>query len=145
MDWTQVYDADKQPTKEDIAAFIANPLWEDLNSFLQENNQAEPNYSYSNCSGQPGWNVKYQKAGRSLCTLYPMSGFFIALVVIGTKEEAEADLMAPILSEHVQQLLASSVSVMGGRWLMIHVTDEQILDDVKRLIQLRRKIKKGGK
>ena len=30
----------------------------------------------------------------------------------------------------------------GGRWLMINVTDEAILDDVKRLVQVRRKIKR---
>ncbi len=145
MDWIELYGADRQPTKTDIAEFIANPLWEDLNAFLHANYEVEPSYSYSGCSGQPGWNVKYQKAGRSLCTLYPMPGFFIALVVIGAKEEAEAELMAPMLSEHVQGLMAGSVSVMGGRWLMINVTDERILNDVKRLIQLRRKIKKVGK
>lgn len=144
MEWIELYGTDRQPTETEIAEYIANPLWEDLNAFLRENYEVQPGYSYSGCSGQPGWNVKYQKAGRSLCTLYPMPGFFIALVVIGAKEEAEAELMAPTLSECVQGLLESSVSVAGGRWLMIHVTDEQVLDDVKRLIQLRRKIKRRG-
>lgn len=145
MDWIDIYSMDKQPTKAEIAEYIANPMWEDLNAFLSENYEIQPSYSYSKCSGQPGWNVKYQKAGRSLCTLYPMPGFFIALVVIGAKEEPEAELMKPTLSEHAQGLMSSSASVAGGRWLMINVTDEQILGDVKQLIQLRRKIKKAGK
>ncbi|WP_423245054.1 DUF3788 family protein [Heliorestis acidaminivorans] len=25
--------------------------------------------TYSKCSAQPGWNVKYKKSGKSLCTL----------------------------------------------------------------------------
>jgi len=140
MDWRELYGADKQPTKTEIDEYIASPLWDELNIFLQESYDVQPSYSYSQCSGQPGWNVKYQKAGRSLCTLYPMQGFFIALVVIGAKEEAEAELMAPMLSAHIQQLMASAASVAGARWLMIHVTDAQVLDDVKRLIQLRRKV-----
>lgn len=142
MEWIELYSAGNQPTKEQIAEFIATPLWEELNDFLQENYEVEPKYSYSNCSGQPGWNVKYQKAGRSLCTLYPMDGFFIALVVIGAKEEVEAEFLMPTLTVHVQDLMKSSAAVMGGRWLMIQVTDEQILEDVKSLIQVRRKIKK---
>ena len=90
MSWVNLYSADRQPTKAEIAEYIANPLWDEMNDFLRKNYKVEPSYSYSACSGQPGWNIKYQKAGRSLCTLYPMSGYFIALVVIGAKEQVEA-------------------------------------------------------
>ncbi|MDL2234887.1 DUF3788 domain-containing protein [Christensenellaceae bacterium OttesenSCG-928-L17] len=139
MEWFNLYGADNQPTAQETSTFISSPLWGELNAFLHDNYDVEPSYSYSNCSAQPGWNVKYQKAGRSLCTLYPMDGFFIALVVIGAKEEIEAELLSPGLTPHVQELLNTASGIMGGRWLMIHVTDAQVLDDVKRLIQLRRK------
>lgn len=139
MNWFDLYGADRQPSQAEISEYIANPLWEDLNAFLRDTYGVQPSYSYSACSGQPGWNVKYQKAGRSLCTLYPMQGFFIALVVIGEREKTEAELLAPTLSEHVQQLLSSAVSVAGGRWLMIHVTNKYFLRDVEQLIRLRRK------
>ena len=142
MDWAELYNSDNQPGSEEIAEYIASPLWADLNSFLQENYGVEPVYSYSICSGQPGWNVKYKKAGRALCTLYPMSGFFIALVVIGAKEEMEAELVLPDCDESIRCMYDNAVALMGGRWLMIHVTSEKILEDVKRLIQLRRKIKR---
>jgi hypothetical protein len=144
MDWFSAYESNRQPTPAEISAFIANPLWEELNAFLRESYDVASSYSYSGCSGQPGWNVKYQKAGKSLCTLYPMEGFFIALVVIGTKEEAEAELLKPMLTEQVRQLFAGPAHSMG-RWLMIHVTNEQALADVKQLIQVRRKIKKPAK
>ena len=142
MDWNNLYTADKQPTEAEIAEYIANPLWKDLNDFLQENYEVVPSYSYSTCSGQPGWNVKYKKAGRSLCTLYPMPGFFIVLVVIGTREEMEAEPILLECDESIQTMYNGAVPLMGSRWLMIHVTSEKILDDVKHLIQLRRKIKK---
>lgn len=141
MDWVNLYSADKQPTEAEIAEYISNPLWDDINYFLRENYEVEPKYSYSTCSGQPGWNVKYQKVGRSLCTLYPMTGYFIALVVIGAKEEVEAEMAMPTLDESIQSMYGKAIPLMGGRWLMIHVTSEKLLDDVKLLIQLRRKIK----
>ena len=142
MEWVKLFTPDKQPSESDISDYIHNPLWEDLNSFLRDNYEIEPTYAYSACSGQPGWNIKYQKAGRSLCTLYPMEGFFIALVVIGNKELKEAELIMPSCEESTQSIFAHADVVMGGRWLMIKVENEIILDDLKRLIQLRRKIKR---
>lgn len=123
------------------AEYIETPLWANLNDFLREKYGVQPSYDYSICSSQPGWNVKYRKGGRSLCTLYPMPGFFIALVTIGAKEEMEAELIAPTFTNHVQELMKIAGRVMGARWLMIHVTDEQVLDDVKCLIQIRYKIR----
>lgn len=142
MDWFNLYPAGIQPTEGQIAEFVASPLWSQINDFIRDGYGAEPRYSYSGCSGQPGWNVKYQKAGKSLCTLYPMDGFFIALVVVGAKEQMEAELLAPSFTAHVQELLRSSDGIAGAQWLMIRVTNEQVLDDVKTLIQIRRKIKK---
>lgn len=142
MNWMNLYSADIQPTDEQVSNYISNPLWAQLNDFLQENYKVEPRYSYSACSAQPGWNIKYQKSGRSLCTLYPMEGFFIALVVIGTKEQTETELRLPLFTEHVQSLMKTAGGITGARWLMINVTDDSILDDVKTLIQIRRKIKK---
>jgi hypothetical protein len=73
-----------------------------------------------------------------------MPGFYIALVCIGNKEQAAAELIMPTLREYTQQLFNTAGALMGSRWLMIHVTDEGILDDVKRLIKVRRKIKSKG-
>jgi len=142
MDWANLYGIDKQPTKEEINEYISSPLWSEFNSFLRENYEVEPIYSYSPCTAQPGWNVKYQKVGRSLCTLYPMDGYFIALVVIGNKEQMEAELVVSAGIKYIQELFAAVTFSAGGKWLMIDVTDSAILEDVKRLIQTRRKIKK---
>ena len=142
MEWINLYGPDRQPGAAEIARYINSSLWEEMNHFLQENYETQPDYSYSGCSAQPGWNVKYQKAGRSLCTLYPMDGYFIALVVIGAKEQTEAELLMPMCDSDTQKLFANTAFSAGGRWLMISVTNEAVLQDAERLIQLRRKIKK---
>lgn len=142
MEWAKLYGPDKQPSEAEIEAFVSTPLWAEIHRFVREQYAVEPSYSYSTCSGQPGWNVKYQKAGRALCTLYLMPGYFIALVVVGSKERPEAELLMPTCSPYTQALFARTSAVMGGQWLMIHVTEEPVLEDVKQLIQVRRKIKK---
>lgn len=96
---------------------------------------------YSKCSAQPGWNIKYQKSGKSLCTLYPMEGYFIALVVIGEKERPQAELLMPALTPYTQEIYHNAGGLNGARWLMLNVTAEDVLQDVKSLIMLRVKPK----
>lgn len=70
-----------------------------------------------------------------------MPGFFIALVVIGNKEMAEAELIIPTCTTYVNSMFQNAVFSTGGKWLMLNVTDDKILDDVISLIQLRVKPK----
>jgi len=141
MEWSQRYASDQVPTFEAMDTFINSPLWSDLNTYLQKAYAIVPKITYSGCSLQPGWNVKYQKSGKSLCTLYPMQGFFIALVVIGSKEMTEAELCMPLCSAYTQTLFTSTEVFMSSKWLMIHVTDADVLNDARRLIALRAKPK----
>ncbi len=141
MEWSTLYDQEHPPSIDNINSYVNTGLWQRLNSFLQNTYRIQPKLSYSGCSMQPGWNIKYQKSGRSLCTLYPMSGFFIALVVIGNKESNEAELMLPSYSGYTQNLFKNTGCSAGGRWLMMNVTEPAILDDVMNLIQIRLKPK----
>lgn len=137
MEWRTLYSQSNPPVLDDISDYANTRLWQRLNSFLQNTYQIQPKLSYSQCSMQPGWNIKYQKSGKSLCTLYPMEGFFITLVVIGNKENFEAELMLPSFSKYTQSLYQNTAFSAGGRWLMINVTEPAILDDVINLIQIR--------
>lgn len=137
MEWSNLYDTNSQPSLDKISAYISNELWQHLNSFLQNTYHIQPKLTYSQCSMQRGWNIKYKKNGKSLCTLYPMENYFIALLVIGNKEMQEVELLMPLCSEYTQVLYEKTGSYNGGRWLMLNVTDSFILEDVINLIQIR--------
>lgn len=89
-----------------------------------------------------GSNTK-SKVGRTLCTLYPMGGYFIALIVIGDREMTETELMLPSFTEYFQQLYHETKTGMGQKWLMLSVTDVAVLEDVKQCIAIRRGKKKN--
>lgn len=141
MEWSKLFGQDNQPTFEEISGYIHCAQWEELNALLQETYHVKPVLSYSKCSGLPGWNVKYKKGGKSLCTLYPMEGFFTALVTIGNKETHEVELTLSSYSDYTQALYKRTPFSCGGRWLMINVTDSSVLDDVVNLINIRVKVK----
>ena len=131
-----------KPSMAKINAYLNSPLFECLCTYLEVEYQSKPVLEYSRCSMQYGWNVKYKKAGRTLCTLYPMEGCFIALIVIGDREMTETELMLPFFTEYIQQLYHGTKIGMGQKWLMINVTDDAVLEDVKQLIAIRRNKKK---
>lgn len=135
--WTTLYPAGKAPGLAEIAGFIANPLWEELRGFIEESYGVSPMVEYSKCSGAPGWNVKYKKGGRALCTLYPQAGAFTCMISIGRREAPEAELLLPGLTPYLQNLYQQAQPFNGGRWLMIDVTEPAVLPDVKALLHLR--------
>ncbi|MGB4657885.1 MAG: DUF3788 family protein [Mobilitalea sp.] len=128
----------QMPSMLTISSFVNNPLFEHLCQHIETEYQSKPVLEYSKCSMQYGWNVKYKKAGRTLCTLYPMEGYFIALIVIGNCEMTETEWTLPTFTEYLQQLFQDTKTSMGQKWLMVEVTKEAVLEDVMQCIAIRR-------
>jgi AraC family transcriptional regulator len=128
----------QRPAFDPIDAYVDSPLWEALREHIETEYQCDPRLEFSKCSAQYGWNIKYKKAGRTLCTLYPLAGHFIVLIVIGQREQAEFERSIPSLSGYLQQLYRETPGGMGQKWLMIAVRDAQVLEDVKRCVAIRR-------
>lgn len=83
----EVFNKEIQPTETEIKDFIGadiSPLYVELDSYLRERYKIKPKFSHSSCSMDQniwrGWNIKYQKSGKSLCTIYPQEGYFMVLV-----------------------------------------------------------------
>ncbi|MEZ7890677.1 MAG: DUF3788 domain-containing protein [Candidatus Wallbacteria bacterium] len=144
MNWNELYDIENAPSFSDINKYIGSNsvLFQELCSYIEKNYSIKPKLSYSKCPAQPGWNIKYQKSGKSLCTLYPMTGFFIALVVIGAREEPETESCLETMEPYTAKLYMNTKFSCGGRWLMIEVKTENVLNDVKTLINIRKRFKK---
>lgn len=72
-----------------------------------------------------------------------MEGYFIALVVVGSKEEDEVRLgmEAGLFTTYVKELYEKSAYSSMGRWLMIEVKDNAVINDIRYLISIRIKPK----
>ncbi|MCL2867330.1 MAG: DUF3788 domain-containing protein [Clostridia bacterium] len=144
MKWNELFDKEHAPSEEQITEFIGTPLFDDLNGHLRQTYNIKPKLAYSNCNMDggmwKGWNIKYQKSGKSLCTLYPKRGYLHLLITIGGRGVNEAELLIPMCTEYIQNLWVKSDS-HGSRYLGIELRDESVLRDVKRLIDIRAKTK----
>ena len=78
------FEKDNQPSEAEIRDFANTGLLDDMDSHMRDMYKVKPKYAYSSCAMDKniwrGWNIKYQKSGKSLCTLYPQHGYFMALV-----------------------------------------------------------------
>lgn len=137
MEWNSLYPADIAPTMEQIGAYVANPLWDKLCAYIGETYGLKHFIEHSCCSMARGWNVKFRKSGRNLCTLYPAEGSFTCLVIANDRDLPELELLLPTCSVYVQELFGRTPSAMGGRWLMVAVESEEILEDIKDLLRIR--------
>ena len=136
--WDDTFGKDNQPTDSDTEKFINSIYWKDLNAYITGNFNVKPNQNYSTCPMQRGWNYKYKLKGRALCTLYPEKGYFTALAVIGEREENAVKPVLPLMSRYTQNLYENTAALgKMGRWLMIKVTDSDILRDVKEFIAIK--------
>lgn len=146
MKWNEIFNAEHIPSDEDIREYLGDvrPIWDELTAYIEKAYQVEPQVAYSQCAAQPGWNVKYKKSNKSLCTLYPMAGYFIALVVVGPKEEEEVKIGmdAGLFNTYIKELYDKTAYSALGRWLMIEVKDKAVLNDIKHLMSIRVGVKK---
>ena len=136
--WHELFPLDREPSMDDIAAYIDNPLWDSFTAFIDETYGAQPRIEYSRCGGAPGWNVKYKARSRALCTVYPHDGFFIVHGVGGLEGERGgrgARCGWPIRT--CARCTNDRPTAAMGRWLMIEVTSEAILRDAEALLLLR--------
>lgn len=137
MNWSEQYTADLKPDFSAISSYVESPWWDGLCGFVEKTYGVQPAVEYSRCSEAPGWNVKYKKSGRALCTLYPEKGSFTCLVCVGRKEAEAAELQMSSFHPRIRELYQATRLFNGSRWLMIPVDSEEMMKNTEDLILLR--------
>ncbi len=137
MGWAERYPPSRRPTMEEIDAYADSALWQALRQYVRETYAVPPRVEYSRCGLEPGWNVKYKKGNRALCTVYLRPGYVTCMISIGAKDEAAAEAVLLACTVYTRELYQATASSRMGRWLMIDVTEAEILEDVKALLTVR--------
>lgn len=132
-------DKNNCPTLEEIGEYIRNPVFRQFCLEIMDTYKCHEKIEYSSCSWEKGFNVKFKKAGKSLCTIYPREGYMTVLVVVGNKEKPLVEEILPDCTVELQSIYHETREGNGQRWLMIDLEDKDCLyNDLMRLIQIRR-------
>jgi len=133
-------DKGKVPTDEEMLRNVgsAGETWTSLRAMLAERYpDVLPEIHYA--GARYGWQVRYRKGGRLLVSLFPEQDGFTSLVELGRAEDAKAEAILDRLSPAMQRLLGGTAQLHDGRWLWIRWPEDGTVEDVRELIQLRRR------
>ena len=126
------------PTIPMISQYIHNILWDELYLYMENEFHAKPQYEFSRCRWEHGWNVKFKKASRSICTVYPKQRFLTVMVVIGSKEKEMFEELLPTMDERIQDIYMHTKEGNHQKWLMIDLEDKnQVYEALKTILHIR--------
>ena len=131
-------DKSRCPSLEEMGEYVGNPLFSQFCAEVKDRYQCAERIEFSACSMEKGWNVKFQKSGKTLCTIYPREQYFTVMLVIGRREKAAFEAMLPNCCPAMREIYDRTKEGNGQRWLMIDVEDQdQLYRDMLRGIALR--------
>jgi hypothetical protein len=132
-------DKEYQPTETAVLEALGTKrsLWEELTQFIADNYPIPGEWNFG--GKNYGWNFWYRKSGKTLLTLYPQVGYFMAQIVLG-KEQVEQALTLK-LGRNVGMVLTETPQLHDGRWLFIKVKTKKDVKDIQQLLQVKRRPK----
>jgi len=84
-------------------------------------------------------NLYFRRGGKTLITLCIREGYFIVSVVLGKDERAKFDEQRESFGKAVCREYDETKVYHDGKWLGFDVRDESLIDDIIRLLPIKRK------
>lgn len=134
-----IQDKNYCPAIHEIGEYVRNSVFMQLCSEIRDTYQCNEKIEYSSCSWERGWNIKFKKAGKTLCTIYPREYYFTVMIVVGIREKEFVEAILPECTVELSNIYNQTQEGNGQKWLMIDVEDkDKLYQDVLRLIKIRR-------
>lgn len=127
------------PSLEEVGEYVKNPLFFKFCEEIKNTYRCTEKIEFSSCKWELGWNVKFKKAGKNLCTIYPRKGYFKVTVVVGKKEKEAVEKILPECSSGIRDMYWRTEMGNGQKWLTAELGEEnEVYTDVLRFIKIRR-------
>ena len=113
------------------------PVWEELCRFIDERYEMEHLWNYGGKQWQ--YEYKFRRGGKTLCALYAREDTIGVLVVLGKAEQEKFISQLSGFSGEVRALFEETPAYHDGKWLMLLPRDTSVLQDLERLLLLKRR------
>jgi hypothetical protein len=114
----------------------AKEAWLEIRQFIEDRYDLVPETIFYGT--KYGWTIRYRKGGKTLCSLFPERGGFTVLIVLSKKESEKALSIRDELNTKTHKLLGSTEPSHDGRWLWIRLLTTSDINDVKKLLQIKK-------
>jgi hypothetical protein len=110
-------------------------LWRDLVGFMRQTYDLEGELKFYGKSF--GWMLWFRRGGKNLLALYPQEDGLCAQVTLGPSL-IDAALALP-LGPAFRRAIEEAHPYPEGRWLFVSLQDEDEVEEVKRLVLLKKR------
>ena len=134
------------PTESEVKKWIGNEsykYWKQLENLIEKKytNIFSPEWLFG--GKKHGWARRYKKS-RSFCTFIPERNQFGLLIVFGAKEREKVKEIFSGISAYTRKLYSKAKTYHDGKWLFLTIKNEKVLEDVIKLLEVKRKPKKSS-
>lgn len=109
----------------------------ELCDHIEKTYKAKVQVDFSTCSMARGWNFKYKKSGRAVCTVYPEKDGFVMLITLNLEKLDYFNVVKDNFTEYIKNLVSTTTIFNKTKWLMINVDSAQIAEDVKKILSIK--------
>jgi hypothetical protein len=143
----RMLDGGKEPDAGSVVRWIGvgnHNRWTRLLEFIENNYPGVFTPEWLFGGKKHGWGLRFKKS-KSFCTLIPERNRLMVLIVLGAKEREETEKILPKLSSSVRKTYTEATTYHDGKWLLIIADRDKLLDDIKRLLVIKRKPRQAGR
>jgi len=117
----------------------ASAAWEKLTGYIRFHYEMDELWEEGNPTHKHHSHLRFRRGGKTLVTLCIREGYFITAIVLGKDERDRFEQRRNEFSKEVCKEYDGTEILHDGRWLGFDVKDESLIDDIIRLLEIKRK------
>jgi len=132
-----------RPTKPyiDVKTMLgdASAAWEHLIGYIRYHYEMDENWAEGKPTHKHFNNLFIKRSGKALLSLHLRDGFFLVSITLGGKERIKFEEKRAEYGKIVCNVYDAAETLHDGKWLGFEVRDDSLINDIIRLIQIKRK------
>jgi hypothetical protein len=129
---------------QEIAPLLGNSksAWEKLVGFIRVNYVMDETWTSGATTGKLAAyrnELKFRRGGKTLVTLYIRDGYYDTVIILGKAEREVFESRRNEFSSDIIKIYNDTAVLHDGKWLCVSVVDETHIDDIIRLLSIKRK------
>ncbi|MDD4495414.1 MAG: DUF3788 domain-containing protein [Eubacteriales bacterium] len=120
----------------------ASKAWERLVGYIRFNYVMDELWTTGKSTGKLSAyrdELKFRCGGKTLVTMYVREGFFKVVIILGKDERGKYEEQQSTFSDAIRNIYDNTHTYHDGKWLGIDVYDPSLIDDIIRLLKIKRK------
>ena len=115
--------------------------WNKICDFIGQNYDMESLWDKGGKYGK--YVLRFKKGGKTLCTLYVRDDQFGCWIILGQNERDRFEKSRDDFTDEFQNIYNAANVFRDGKWIMIEVSDDHLVDDIKKMLMIKKKPNKN--